>query len=68
MGKTSVDSMLNLPGRLGWIIMEAPGFLTLSYLVWRMPAEQGIEVLPWQNLVLAGLFVCTQHAFQENTH
>ena len=37
--------------------MEAPGFLCLSYIMATLPARQGIEDLPWQNKVLAGLFI-----------
>lgn len=57
MGKTSVASRLNLPGRIGWLTMEAPGFLTLAYLMKTLPEQHGIDDLPWQNKVLAGLFV-----------
>lgn len=57
MGKTSVASRLNIPGRIAWFTMEAPGFLTLGYIMKTMPAAHGIVDLPWQNKVLAGLFV-----------
>lgn len=57
MGKTSVDSIFNLPGRVAWFTMECPGFLTLLYTMTTLPAEQGITDLPWQNKVLAGLYV-----------
>lgn len=57
MGKTSVSSSLNLPGRIGWLTMEAPGFLILMYLMKVLPEQYGIDDLPWQNKVLAGLFV-----------
>ncbi|KAI5456568.1 hypothetical protein BGZ63DRAFT_395807 [Mariannaea sp. PMI_226] len=57
MGKTSVISRLNVPGRIGWLTMESPGFLTLLYLMKTLPAQHGIDDLPWQNKVLAGLFV-----------
>lgn len=62
MGKTSVTSRLNLPGRVGWLTMEVPGFLTLLYHVWALPSQAGagagsLSSLPWQNKVLAGLFV-----------
>ena len=57
MGKTSVTSRLNLPGRIGWLTMEAPGFLSLLYMMNTLPAQHGITDLPWQNKVLAGLFV-----------
>lgn len=58
MGKTSVDSVFNLPGRIAWLTMEAPGFLTLLYIMKTLPPLYGIDDLPWQNRVLAGLFVC----------
>ena len=58
MGKTSVVSRLNLPGRIAWLTMEIPGFLTLLYTMKTLPAQAGItNDLPWQNKVLAGLFV-----------
>ncbi|KAH8883430.1 3-oxo-5-alpha-steroid 4-dehydrogenase [Thozetella sp. PMI_491] len=57
MGKTSVTSRFNVPGRIGWMVMECPGFLTLLYIMNTLPAQQGIADLPWQNKVLAGLFV-----------
>ncbi|KAK0704886.1 3-oxo-5-alpha-steroid 4-dehydrogenase-domain-containing protein [Lasiosphaeris hirsuta] len=57
MGKTSVTSRLNLPGRIGWMTMEAPGFLTLLYTMTTLPGQAGITDLPWQNKVLAALFV-----------
>ncbi len=57
MGKTSTDSIFNIHGRIGWMTMECPGFLTLLYTMTTLPAQQGITDLPWQNKVLAGLFV-----------
>ncbi|RCI17032.1 hypothetical protein L249_3099 [Ophiocordyceps polyrhachis-furcata BCC 54312] len=57
MGKTSTPSRLNIPGRLAWLTMEVPGFLTLLYVLRALPARLGVEDLPWQNRVLAGLFV-----------
>ncbi|KAG6019852.1 hypothetical protein E4U41_003055, partial [Claviceps citrina] len=57
MGKTSVDSRLNLPGRVAWMLMEAPGFMVLLYVMRTLPQMEGIDDLPWQNRVLAGLFV-----------
>ena len=57
MGKTSVESRFNMPGRIGWMIMECPGFLTLLYVMNTLPALQGVTDLPWQNKVLGGLFV-----------
>lgn len=62
MGKTSVTSRLNLPGRLGWLTMEVPGFLTLLYHLRTLPTQVHPDLgaaggLPWQNKLLAGLFV-----------
>ncbi|KAK0740777.1 3-oxo-5-alpha-steroid 4-dehydrogenase-domain-containing protein [Schizothecium vesticola] len=64
MGKTSSPSRLNLPGRLGWLTMEAPGFLTLLYHMRTLPSQIHPALvsasgpgLPWQNKVLAALFV-----------
>ncbi|TPX17101.1 uncharacterized protein E0L32_003219 [Thyridium curvatum] len=57
MGKTSVKSPLNIPGRIAWITMECPGFLTLLYTLRSVAAREGVADLPWQNQVLAALFV-----------
>lgn len=57
MGKTSTSSALNLPGRVAWMTMECPGFMTLLYIMNTLPAQHGIADLPWQNKVLAALFV-----------
>ncbi|PTB49619.1 hypothetical protein M431DRAFT_500088 [Trichoderma harzianum CBS 226.95] len=57
MGKTSVSSVFNLPGRFAWMTMECPGFLTLLYVMNTLPQKAGIDDLPWQNRVLGGLFV-----------
>ena len=57
MGKTSVTSRLNIPGRIAWMAMEVPGFTTLLYTVATLSKQHGIDDLPWQNRVLAGLFV-----------
>ncbi|KAL6864570.1 hypothetical protein J3F83DRAFT_742285 [Trichoderma novae-zelandiae] len=57
MGKTSVSSPLNIPGRVAWMTMESPGFLTLLYVMNTLPQKVGVEDLPWQNRVLGGLFV-----------
>lgn len=57
MGKTSVRSAFNLPGRVAWVLMEMPGFTTVLYMMKTLPQMHGIDDLPWQNRVLAGLFV-----------
>ncbi|EFX06309.1 3-oxo-5-alpha-steroid 4-dehydrogenase family protein [Grosmannia clavigera kw1407] len=51
MGKTSVQSVLNIPGRIGWLTMECPGFLTLMYIMNTLTKQEGIDDLPWQNKV-----------------
>lgn len=57
MGKTSVHSRINIPGRVAWLLMECPGFTLLLYIMNTLPRQVGITDLPWQNKVLAGLFV-----------
>jgi len=37
--------------------MEAPGFLTLLYIMNTLPAEQGLASLPWENKAMGSLFV-----------
>ncbi len=58
MGKTSTESRFNIPGKIGWATMEAPGFMTLLYIMFTLPAQNGIERLPMANWIMAGLFVC----------
>ncbi|KAK5134800.1 hypothetical protein LTR04_004659 [Oleoguttula sp. CCFEE 6159] len=36
--------------------MEAPGFITLLYVMYALPKQQGIESLPWANWTMAALF------------
>ena len=57
MGKTSIESRWNLPGKLGWVLMEAPGFTNLLYIMFTLPAQNGIKSLPAENWLMAGLFV-----------
>lgn len=57
MGKTSTVSRLNVPGKIGWMIMELPGPLLLGYTMLTLPAELGLKSLPWENWVLGGIFV-----------
>ncbi|CAG8955570.1 hypothetical protein HYFRA_00009524 [Hymenoscyphus fraxineus] len=56
-GKTSVESRLNIPGKIAWITMEVPGFLTLLYVMSTLPKELGIKELPWENIIMGSLFV-----------
>ena len=57
MGKTSTESRFNVPGKIGWATMEAPGFITLLYIMVTLPAQNGIKSLPMANWLMAGLFV-----------
>lgn len=41
--------------------MEAPGFLTLLYMMNTLPAETGLASLPWENKAMGALFVCPSH-------
>lgn len=57
MGKTSIESRWNLPGKIGWVLMEAPGFTNLLYIMFTLPSQNGIKSLPAENWLMAGLFV-----------
>jgi 3-oxo-5-alpha-steroid 4-dehydrogenase 1 len=57
MGKTSIESKFNIPGRIGWMTMEAPGFILLLYIMWSLPGETGMESVPNANWAMAGMFV-----------
>ena len=57
MGKTSRPWRYNVPGNIGWATMETPGYLTLLWLVYALPKQEGIEKLPWPNIAMAGMFV-----------
>lgn len=63
MGKTSIESRFNVPGRIAWAVMEAPGFLTLLYIMWTLPAQNNISSLPAVNWLMASLFVRDIHFF-----
>ncbi|KAH8685597.1 steroid 5 alpha-reductase [Tricladium varicosporioides] len=56
-GKTSSDSKYNFPGKIAWITMEVPGFLTVLYIMNTLPGQLGIMQLPWENKFMAGLFI-----------
>ncbi|KAF7924887.1 uncharacterized protein EAE98_004182 [Botrytis deweyae] len=55
-GKTSTNSRFNLPGKLGWITMELPGLMTMLYIMYTLPNEVGLNDLPWENKLMAGLY------------
>ncbi|KAI9734800.1 MAG: hypothetical protein M1818_006787 [Claussenomyces sp. TS43310] len=56
LGKTSGQSRLNIPGKIGWITMEAPGFITLLYIMLTLPSKAGLDTLPWENWAMGTLF------------
>lgn len=47
--------------------MEAPGFITLLYIMYTLPSELGIKELPWGNKIMAGCFVCHPPPFPKYT-
>ncbi|KAL6707976.1 hypothetical protein ACN47E_003650 [Coniothyrium glycines] len=55
-GKTSGNSRFNIPGKIGWFTMEAPGFVTLLYIMYALPRELGLRELPWGSWTMAGCF------------
>lgn len=57
MGKTSYESRFNIPGKIGWATMEAPGFITLLYIMFTLPQKNGLDSLPGANWLMAALFV-----------
>lgn len=63
MGKTSTASRFNVSGKIGWATMEAPGFITLLYLMYALPKQEGIGSLPTANWIMAVLFVRQQYRF-----
>ena len=62
-GKTSITSRYNVPGKIGWSLMEVPGFIVLLYTMWTLPAKLGIGQLPRANWLMAGLFVSSDDRF-----
>jgi len=68
MGKTSIESRFNIPGRIGWFTMEAPGFILLLYIMNALPKELGLDDgMPISNWALAGMFVRTSLASSFST-
>jgi 3-oxo-5-alpha-steroid 4-dehydrogenase 1 len=57
MGKTSSESRFNIPGKIAWLTMEMPGFLTLLYIMYSLPDQVGLSALPWENKAMGALFV-----------
>jgi len=59
MGKTSIESRLNLPGKWAWFLMEIPGPLVILYCLATIPPSLGLTVhdLSWTNWTLAGMYI-----------
>ena len=57
-----MHSRFNLPGKIAWATMEAPGMMVLMYIMFTLPQKRGIEKLPMGNWLMAALFVCFQSA------
>jgi len=49
--------VLNIPGKIAWITMEVPGFITLLYVMNTLPGQVGLSSLPWENKAMGALFV-----------
>ena len=62
MGKTSIDSRWNIPGKIAWVTMEAPSFITLLYIMFTLPRINGMEEVPTGNWLMATLFVSKRFA------
>ncbi|THC99874.1 hypothetical protein EYZ11_000686 [Aspergillus tanneri] len=57
-GKTSLKkSYLNLPGRLGWFIMEIVGPINLLYILWTLRPAHNPTSLPLPNKLVVSLYL-----------
>ena len=56
MGKTSITSRLNIPGRLAWLTMEIPGTLSLLYTVFALAPDNDPRNLPLPAQAMALMF------------
>jgi hypothetical protein len=59
-GKTSNDSIFNIPGRIAWFAMEIVGPINLLYILTTLPAylpTLDIRTLPLSNKLVASLYV-----------
>jgi len=68
MGKTSIDSRLNIPGKIAWVTMEAPGFMTLLYIMSTLPQINGMKEVPTGNWLMAVLFVSFISALSDSLY
>ncbi|EAL90053.1 3-oxo-5-alpha-steroid 4-dehydrogenase family protein [Aspergillus fumigatus Af293] len=57
-GKGSYQrSWLNIPGKLGWFLMEIVGPANLLYILYKLPPALNITSLPLSNKLVASLYV-----------
>ena len=61
MGKTSIESRFNLPGKWAWFLMEIPGMLTVIYCMLSIPQDASSPIssyreIPWANWTMAALY------------
>ena len=58
--KTASTNLLYIPGTVAWITMEVWGMISLLYMLYTIPSQNGINgigSLPWENKAMAGMFV-----------
>ncbi|GFF65310.1 ubiquitin conjugation factor E4 [Aspergillus lentulus] len=51
------SSWLNIPGKLGWFLMEIVGPVNLLYILYKLPPALNITSLPLSNKLVASLYV-----------
>ena len=51
------QNFYQVPLQRAWDTMETPGFITLLYLMYSLPKQEGIGSLPTVNWVMASCFV-----------
>ncbi|PLB34443.1 3-oxo-5-alpha-steroid 4-dehydrogenase family protein [Aspergillus candidus] len=57
-GKSSLPkNSLNIPGRLGWMLMELVGPFNLLYILSTQCSNLGIDSLPWPNKLVVALYL-----------
>lgn len=61
MGKHSIESRLNIPGKLAWVTMEVPTLILTGYIANTLPSQVGIpggfSGLPGPNKLMLALFM-----------
>ncbi|KAI9930891.1 hypothetical protein ASPWEDRAFT_23231 [Aspergillus wentii DTO 134E9] len=56
-GKKSMNSCLNFPGRVGWVIMELVAPINFLFVLWKLPQTLDIASLPLINKLVGSLYV-----------